>query len=545
MNPRPLLSASTVVTTCTLAGLLGGAALAQPDVGVSSVRAQRFLDETFGAFTAASGDDFAATLAVGDFNGDGADDLATGILFDSGIPGIGPLRAGAVEIRYGSLAPGHRGLHGGIADLFLRESSTFDAPEVDDGFGESLAACDFNGDGRDDLAVGVPGEDLVSALNTGAVEIRYGSAAGLAQDAAAFYTEDTAGIPSEPATNDQFGVALACGDWNGDGFADLAIGAPGENVAAGVQAAGMVIVINGSAAGLNPATSTSFHQNTANVPDSAETSDAFGLALASGNFDGGFEDLVVASPGESNGPVAQTGAIHMFAGSPTGLLMAGSIELFEASANGASEENDRFGTTLATGDFDGDGFDDLAIGVPREDGGPGGTIDSSGQTVVFFGDPIDFALARTLFLDQDSVLGTGTSETMDFFGNALAVGDFDGDGFDDLAIGQPGEFVLSPRDGAVTVVMGSASGLAIGRHRGGAAGFDGIPGNNQVGFRFFGGALAAGDFDGDGVADLAIGAPTEDFAGLDSAGTETILYGALFADGFESVGGQYWSGVVP
>ena len=74
-------------------------------------------------------------------------------------------------------------------------------------------------------------------------------------------------------------------------------------------------------------------------------------------------------------------------------------------------------------------------------------------------------------------------------------------------------------------------------------GLEGIPGTETEHDLQFGQALAAGDFDGDGHADLAVGAPLESEAGLPQVGTATVLYGALFADGFESGEFTYWSDV--
>lgn len=139
----------------------------------------------------------------------------------------------------------------------------------------------------------------------------------------------------------------------------------------------------------------------------------------------------------------------------------------------------------------------------------------------------------------------GTTETDDLFGFALAVADFDRDGFADAAFGHPGEFQLVPQDGGVTVIVGSASGLTAGRRHGLAAGYWGTPGVPDQTNRRYGFSLATGDFDGDGHADLAIGAPFEDEGGLADVGALAALYGALFADGFETQDFVFWSSTVP
>ena len=107
---------------------------------------------------------------------------------------------------------------------------------------------DFNGDGFGDLAVGVPGKDVKGHPDAGAVNVIYGSANGLTATGNQYWTEASSGLPTKPAIGDQFGFALATGDLNGDGYADLAIGVPMK--ASPVENAGEVVVLYGSKNGL-------------------------------------------------------------------------------------------------------------------------------------------------------------------------------------------------------------------------------------------------------------------------------------------------------
>ena len=119
------------------------------------------------------------------------------------------------------------------------------------GGGSGVARGDFNGDGTGDLAVGVPYEDVGSAVDAGAVNIVYGSATGLTASGNQFFHQDSPGVSGAAQASDHFGWALAAGDFDGDGFSDLAVGIPDEDTS-GVVDEGGVQVFRGSATGLTP-----------------------------------------------------------------------------------------------------------------------------------------------------------------------------------------------------------------------------------------------------------------------------------------------------
>jgi hypothetical protein len=519
------------------------------DVGLSTVRAQAFAGEDLGIYAPAVGDHFGAAFATGDFNNDGVGDLATGVPNHGNFSGNHP-GSGIVVVRYGVVGVG---LASGLADNVLSQDvvGTPNLVNNDDHFGAALAACDFNGDGFDDLAVGVPGEDFPGSISAaGGVQIHYGRPAGLLEAGDLFFSEDSPGVPGEATSNDNFGSTLACGDFNGNGadggFFDLAVGAPHEDLAIfGLPTrvdAGMVVIVPGAATGLALTSSTSWSQNSTDIAGTAQSFDNFGFALAVGRFDlDVFDDLAIGVPGEANSgsnPATWSGAVQVIFGGVSGLEAFGNLLLMDSDVGGLTTSGDQFGSSLSAGNFDGDLRDDLAIGIPFDDVG-GFQIVDAGRVAVIYGATSGFDNFQQW--TQDNVVGGSTSEVGDRFGTALAACDFDRDGRTDLAAGSPTEFVLVPEDGVVTAWMGTSGGLSPVRTRSFARGYEGTPGPINAASRDFGRTLACGDFDGDGHADLVAGAPLADQVGLADVGDEVILYGSLFADGVESMSSAFWS----
>jgi hypothetical protein len=227
--------------------------------------------------------------------------------------------------------------------------------------------------------------------------------------------------------DDRFGNELTAGNFDGDGSSDLAIGVPLEGVASGDNRQdGAVNVLYGSAGGLTTEGDRFFHQNTAGMAgDGARQFDRFGGALAAGNFDGdGSSDLAVGAPTDEDVTSAQNpgyGAVNVLYGSLGGLSTDGDRFFTQDTAGMAgdgSEPSDQLGAALGSGDFDGDGRADLAIGVPSESVASGDNQDD-GAVNALYGSGVGLRTARSQFIHQ-GVPGGGGLEAFDDFGRALA-----------------------------------------------------------------------------------------------------------------------------
>ena len=342
-------------------------------------------------------------LEVGDFNGDGTDDLAAGNPFADGEKGTVTIFHGTANVgltgasqTWSQDSPGILGGAEGAPDRRFNSKD-----EWGDRFGFSLAAGDFDGDGRDDLAIGTPGERFrmggASNVPGGAVNVLYGSQAGLTANNNQFWDqngtadENRFNLEGGIEANDQFGYDLATGDFNRDGIADLAIGIPGEdwNTSASVDDSngGAVAIIYGQRYnGLTNAGNQLIDQNSPGMAGGVEKDDRFGESLTVGDFDhNGFDDLVVGTPGEGAGG-NRGGAVSVILGSNGGLAPTINTLIDQSHITGASlEDADLFGAALATGDFDGNGSDDLAIGAPGEKVGSG-LFNHAGEVNVVYGD---------------------------------------------------------------------------------------------------------------------------------------------------------------
>ena len=390
-----------------------------------------------------------AAACVGDVNGDGLSDVAVGVfLYDN--PEI---NEGVVWVYHGATD--------GLSSL----PSLLEVNQPGARMGQSGASAgDVNGDGYDDLVIGADLYDNPTT-NQGAAFVYYGSESGVSNIPDAIL-QGTVG-------NARFGSSVdAAGDVNGDGYADIIIGAP--SYTGGQVGEGAVYIFHGSASGINTTPAVVFESNVngAQMGNSvAGIGDVNGDGYADVAWGGWFYD----------GPLQDEGKVWVHHGSPLGVEPTPALEIE------GNQVQAFMGTWVAgAGDVNGDGFSDFMASAYRYDNGQtdeGGVWMYHGSPGGLVG-PVQFLEAN----QADSRFGTSIS----------TAGDVNGDGYSDILVGAESFDNGQTNEGVVHVYYGSASGIPATANL--------ILEENQSSAYFGHSVASAGDVNMDGYADVIVGA---------------------------------------
>jgi hypothetical protein len=373
------------------------------------------------------GDELGASLAGGDLNDDGVDDLIIGAPSAAGAGNAKP-QAGEAYVVFGSPSLG------GTLDLGASSPGvTVLAPEQQNRLGSAVAAGDINGDGIVDLLIGAPGSFSGCQISRAFVLFGASTFTGVIDLATTNANLRVVGAQC----GHSLGWSLASADFNDDGVDDLAVGAPGASARAGEA----YVLFGGPTVGGTIDVGTVSPDLI--VRGIVET--FLGFSVAAGDVNGdAIEDLLLGMPGGSFLSGGFTAVIH---GSAS---LGGFIEVTTNLPGQKADvvlqgtaANDRFGESVAAGDFNGDGTRDIVAGAPGS--GPSHAFAIFGRPTF----PSFVDLAQTS--PNLTVLEAQLAEAL---GASVTAGDLNADGFEDLVVGAPNPVLSASLPGTVYVLLG-------------------------------------------------------------------------------------------
>ena len=342
-----------------------------------------------------------------DFDGDGREELVLGM------PGSAP-RGAAVT---GGVVLVHEGPGTSEPTVITAADLGVGGPfGGDDLFGAGLASADFDRDGRADLAISAPGRELVA--------VAYGTPAGAVGGRSQRIDATATRLPREAR---RYGLGLAAGDLDANGFGDLVIGSPTHG------GGGTLQIVFGSPAGLDVRRARAIAP-----PD--EPLAEFGNRVRVGDIDDdGHLDVIAGAPDRLS--AADSGHLAYCPGTRRGPI---ACERLGVTADGGT-------SSLAIADVNGDGYEDIVQGDGTGEPAAGGEIR------LWLGGPRGPS-GRPTAIDQGSRYVRGADEPGDGFGTIVDVGDVDADGFADMVVAAPYKHRGA---GAVTIIRGGKRGYAL------------------------------------------------------------------------------------
>jgi len=438
-----------------------------------------------------------SVAGAGDVNGDGYADVIVGAyLFDNG-----QADEGAAFIFRGS-ATGMADSNPATAGVALLESNQASAL-----LGSNVAAAgDVNGDGYGDVIVGARLYDNGTA-DEGAAFIFLGSATGIANGnpgtAATILESNQTPTPSFPAS------LASAGDVNGDGFADVIVGA--DSYDNGQSDEGAAFLFLGSSTGVangNPATA-------ATVLEGNQGNGRFGFSVdGAGDVNGdGFGDVIAGAWLYSAGQT-QEGAAFVFLGSATGIPNSNPATPGVAQLESNQVAGELGISVAGAGDVNGDGYSDVIVGALDYAAGQSG----EGAAFVFRGSATGIASSNPA---TAGVAQLETNQASAQLGSVAGAGDLNGDGYADVIVGSRSYDDGQSNEGAAWVFLGSSSGIANGNPATAWAQLEA----NQASADFGVCVAGAGDVNGDGYADVVVGAQLYDSGQADEGAAFVYLGG--------------------